>query len=320
MSEARTNAALYEVRRPRVPGRCARPGPAIRALLVGAGLGLSMLAAPRAAGQELRGQLVDLETDQPVALGLIALLTPDSTRIGTAVSDPDGRWTLEVPEPGTYLVAAEAMGYQSWVAGPVQLGSDGDLNSVFHLQPDPIVLDEVEVRARAARRYLDYAGFFDRQRSNFGHFMAPGDIERRQAGTVTELLTHVPGVRRLSPAGGSVGPMQIQLRGSNLSQGGTCRPRVFVDGLIYNYGDSRPVEFDEEQATEFEEDIERRLDQALSLDDIGHPSTILAIEIYRSASQVPVRFGGTSRQTLCGVIVVWTRTGRSSGGGVDGRP
>ncbi len=36
---------------------------------------------------------------------------------------------------------------------------------------------------------------------------------------------------------------------------------------------------------------------------------ILAIEVYRSATEVPVQFGGTSVETLCGVIVIWTRTG-----------
>jgi hypothetical protein len=58
-----------------------------------------------------------------------------------------------------------------------------------------------------------------------------------------------------------------------------------------------------------------RLGPGLSLDDIGHPSTIAAIEVYRSATQVPVQFGGASVETLCGVIVVWTRTGRLRTGG-----
>ena len=59
------------------------------------------------------------------------------------------------------------------------------------------------------------------------------------------------------------------------------------------------------------ESLMQRVDQAISLDDIGHPSTIAAIEIYRSATQVPVQFGGASVETLCGVIVIWTRTGRT---------
>ena len=110
--------------------------------------------------------------------------------------------------------------------------------------------------------------------------------------------------------GGSVGGATIQLRGSNLSQGGVCRPRVFVDGLMYARGDSRPVRLtDELDVDQLVEDQMRAIDQAFSLDDIGHPSTLAGIEVYRSASQVPVQFGGTSVETLCGVIVIWTRTG-----------
>jgi hypothetical protein len=80
---------------------------------------------------------------------------------------------------------------------------------------------------------------------------------------------------------------------------------------MYTRGDSRPVRVRGSDATERAADLERRMDQALSLDDVGHPSTIAAIEVYRSATQVPVQFGGTSVETLCGVIVIWTRTGRT---------
>jgi hypothetical protein len=172
-------------------------------------------------------------------------------------------------------------------------------------------LDPIDVRARGLREYLDYSGFYERQRGNFGHFVTPEDVDRRQASRVTDLLVAIPGVQRVYVTGGSVGPSQIQLRGSSLSQGGACRPRVFVDGLMYSRGDSRPLRRRDGQATEEEvDDLARRMDEALSLDDIGHPSTIAGIEVYRSASQVPVQFGGTSVETLCGVIVIWTRTGR----------
>ena len=45
------------------------------------------------------------------------------------------------------------------------------------------------------------------------------------------------------------------------------------------------------------EELLESVDQGLSLNDIGPPSTIAGIEIYRSASQVPVQFGGTSVST-----------------------
>lgn len=271
---------------------------------------LWVASASSLSAQLVRGRLVDLEGGAPIVGGLLTLLAADSGVVTVAVSDEEGHWQLDVPEAGTYFVAAERIGYQRWVSDEVQIGPADELESVFHLRADAVLLDPIEVRVRALRQYLEYAGFFDRQRSNFGHFVTPEDIERRQAARVTDLLAAIPGVRLMHVGDGSVGPAQIQLRGSNLSRGGSCRPRVFVDGLMYSRGDSRPVQDREGAETEQDVSDPLRYDQALSLDDLGHPSSIAGIEVYRSASQVPVQFGGTSVETLCGVIVVWTRTGR----------
>jgi hypothetical protein len=294
---------------PRSPGVAA-----LRAWLLAALVTLA--ATANASAQHVRGQLIDVETGDPIPMGFLSLLASDSSVITTTTSDASGFWRLEVPGPGRYHIAAERLGYSYLVSDPVVVGAADELETIFHLRPAPVVLDPIEVRAAAVRRYLEYTGFFERQRGNFGHFVTPEAIERRQASRVTDLITAIPGVTRVYAAGGSVGPAQIQMRGSSLSQGGMCRPRVFVDGMMYTRGDSRPVSLSEPQATEqAQDDIFERMDQALSLDDIGHPSTIAAIEVYRSASQVPVQFGGTSVETLCGVIVVWTHTGRMRMGG-----
>ena len=288
----------------RLPGSAA-----LRVGLLAAFLTIADHSATNA--QHVRGQLLDLETNGAIASGLLTLLSEDSSAVTTAVSDADGYWRLDVPRPGIYYIVAERLGYRRWVSGPVRVGAEDELNTVFHLPAAAVRLDPIDVRAVAVRRYLEHSGFFERQRGNFGHFVTPEAIEKRQAARVTDLLTAIPGVQRVTLTGGSVGPAQIQLRGSSLSQGGLCRPRVFVDGLMYSYGDSRPIQRNEQtNATDQQDDLFRRMDQAMSLDDIGHPSTIAAIEVYRSASQVPVQFGGTSVETLCGVIVVWTHTGR----------
>jgi hypothetical protein len=263
-----------------------------------------------AAAQSLRGRLLDVESNQPVAAGLLTLLTPDSVSITTAVTDADGFWNLAVPGAGTYFVEAKRLGYQPWVAGPVDLKPEDDLNSVFHLRRLAFRLDPIEVSAEATERYLDLQGFYERQRSDFGHFMTPEDIEKRRASRVSDLLMGLPGVNLVSGTSGSVGSRYIQLRGGSLARDGVCRPRIFVDGLMYARGDSRPRRL-EDFATEqnFNDQLEI-VDQGLSIDDLGHPSIIAAVEIYRSAVQVPVQFGGTSIETQCGVIVIWTRTGR----------
>ena len=290
-----------------------RPGPRLfrwpgpRLLLA---VALLLAAGTRAASaQRVSGRLLDVESQAPIPGGTLALLSANHSEIATAVSDADGQWSLEAAEPGHFYIAARRIGYQPWVSGVFELGAGADVTSVFHLRALAIVLDPVEVRAKALRRHLAAAGFYERQRGNFGHFVSPEDIERRQAPRVTDLLTSIPGVNLAHTTGGGAGPTHVFLRGSNLSQGGLCRPRVFVDGLMFSRGDSRPVRVRVEEATERADDQLQRMDQAMSLDDIGHPSTIAAIEIYRSASQVPVQFGGSSVETLCGVIVIWTRTG-----------
>jgi hypothetical protein len=270
---------------------------------------LLLSAAMRSASaQIIRGQLVDLETNRPIAAGVLMLHSGDSSLAVVAVSDANGNWRLKAPRPGAYYVAARRLGYRPWVSGPVKIEAGDELNSVFHLQPMPATLDPITVRAEAIRRHLQDNGFFQRQQSNFGHFLTPEAIDRRQAARITDLLTAVPGVQLV--ASGNVGPAQIGLRGSSVTDGALCRPRVFVDGLMYTRGDSRAVRARPSDATE-QADLELRMDRALSLDDIGHPSTIAAIEVYRSATQVPAQFGGTSVETLCGVIVIWTRSGRT---------
>ncbi len=191
----------------------------------------------------------------------------------------------------------------------------GDATFVYHLRSAAVPLDPLEISAAATERYLGLRGFYKRQRTDFGHFIEPEDIERRQATRITDLLRTIPGVRIVST--GEIGSSYIQLRGTNLSSGGICRPRIFVDGLMFMPGDGHAKTIYDFRNTErlFEENPELRLNDILAIDDIGHPSTIAAMEVYRSGAQVPVQFGGTGIQTQCGVIVIWTRVGRMGTGG-----
>ena len=272
---------------------------------------LIALAGSHPAGaQRLQGRLLDLESGDALVAGFVILQALDGTTLRSAVSDREGHWLIDVPAPGSYYVSARHVGYRPWVAGPIVLKAGDDITSVYRLTRVPVTLDPVTVTAVVTRRYLVQAGFYDRQRADFGHYITPEHIERRHAVRITDLLSGLPGVSLVPPAAGSAGPLAVQLRGSNLSEGGLCQPRVFVDGLVYARGGSRPKGRDRGQAAERSPEAEiERLDQGLSIDDIGHPSTIAAIEVYRSATQVPVQFGGASVETLCGVIVIWTRTG-----------
>jgi len=287
-----------------------RPGSASTIHCIWLAVALFMLAAVQSASaqQHIRGRVLDLASNSPIRAVLLTLHGADSSVVASSVSDAAGRWRLDAPRPGAYYIAARRLGYQPWVSSALTLDAAAELESVLHLQALAVTLDPIHAEAAAVRENLEYAGFFDRQRGNFGHFMGPDAIQRRQASRVTDLLSAIPGVQLVSI--GSAGPAQVGLRGSSVTDAILCRPRVFVDGLMYARGDSRPVRARAFDATE-QADLEQRMDQSFSLDDIGHPSTIAAIEVYRSATQVPVQFGGTSAETLCGVVVIWTRSGRT---------
>ena len=280
---------------------------------------LAVWGPQTAAAQRLQGRLLDLQSNQPISSGILTLITEDGERVATAVTDDGGSWLLDAPNPGVYFIEAKRLGYQPWIDGPLEIQTGDAPVFVYHLRPAAIPLDPLEISAAATERYLQLSGFYERQRSDFGHFMTPDDIQRRQAARITDMLMSLPGVR-LIDAGGGAGGRHIQLRGGSLRRDGICRPRVFVDGSLFMRGDSRPLGVDDfgrpEQREALEQDSDfARLFRGSSLDDIGHPSTIAAVEIYRSAVQVPVEFGGTSMQTQCGVIVVWTKVGRMGQGG-----
>ena len=276
---------------------------------------MALVGSDAVSAQSIRGRLLDLVSDEPLEGGLLTLRAADSVPVSTVFSDENGNWAFELPGPGVFYIEATRFGYQPWVAGPVEVGAEDDLNSVYRLWPQPFELDPLEVAVQATRLHLQTAGFYERQRADFGFFLGPEQIQERRAPRITDLLQGLPGVSLVAMTPGSVGGRFVQLRGSSLSQGGVCRPRVFVDGLLYAVGDSRPV--DQLEGRETESNMMEFIDQGLSLDDIGPTSDLAGIEVYRSGSQVPVQFGGTSVSTLCGVIVFWTRRGvrRAPGGG-----
>jgi hypothetical protein len=264
-------------------------------------------------GQVLRGRLLDLTTGRPLEGGVITLIPESGERMVTVVTAPDGSYVLRAPRPGRYFVEARRIGYRSWVDGPVELRDGDDWETEFHLPALPVELEPVEVLEEATpfEPMLLRVGFYERQKSDFGHFITRDQIARRSPPRLTDLLNSVPGVR-IMPSGVGLGRATVSFRGSVLSEGGACHPRVYVDGLVVIRGDARmrglDVQGAPEVATEANGGGTKRPE--IALDDVVIPEDVEAVEVYRRGLEVPARFGGTSTSTQCGVIVIWTRQGR----------
>jgi hypothetical protein len=132
------------------------------------------------------------------------------------------------------------------------------------------VLGEITVQGKPTS---NIPGFDDRAKRGLGTFLTRDDIENRQSILTTDLFRTIPG-------------LTVGFDGSNYivqssrSLGSGCAVQWWLDGSPFD-------------------NSQNDLDQMLRPDDIE------AIEVYKSASEVPVQFQG--RDASCGTILVWTK-------------
>lgn len=283
----------------------------MRSLAMG---GLLLVGGPGLAfAQGVLGLVVDSTGRQPVAEAAVSLVAADQRVAARATTDQAGRYQLSVASPGWYHLEIQRVGFRRYASAPFELKRGVRRGIETRLAALPVELDPIEVTesAPAERPSLTRVGFYERQRSDFGRFITRDEIAERQARRFTELMGMVPGVRVLPGVGGA-GRYGLQLRGSRISEGGVCQPRVYVDGLVMIRGDAEPrvqkrgVPGDPAATEVAAETVEH---DEIAVDDLVLPDDIEGIEVYRSSAQVPARFGGSSTVTQCGVIVIWTRRG-----------
>lgn len=246
-----------------------------RTLFIALFLSPWLIPAPSAA-QTITGVLLDRGTDQGVDLALVMLLTTDGDSVGATLSDATGNFRVSSPQPGDFLLAVSALGYQPTVAGSVfTLEAGASMNLEFRIEPRAIEIGGITVETRVAlanQPKLIRNGFLDRATQGIGRFLTPADIEKSAALTVGDLLAQTGRVTTRSSIEGE--------RLLMLSSRGYCTPIVYLDG--------------------------RRLDMSgISLNRLTRVSELAAVEVYRSSSEAPMMYGGG--MAGCGVIVMWTR-------------
>ncbi len=228
------------------------------------------------AAQAIDGILLERATNRPINLGLVTLFTADGDSVQSVLTDTEGRFLVESPRPGEFLLSASALGYKPTVASSVFTLAEGGLMSLeFRIQRQAIELGGITVEARASliqQHKLVRNGFVDRLRRGFGRFITPGEIERSSALSTGELLARTGRVTTRYAVGGD----RILMLGSR----GYCTPTVYLDGI-------------------------RLFMEGIALDAIAPISVLEAAEIYRSTNEAPIRYGGG--MAGCGVIVLWTK-------------
>lgn len=244
-------------------------------------LALCLAAAP-AAAQNLRGQVVDDDTGAPLEGVHVVLLDADDAISDEGFTDDEGRFALRAPEAGTWVVAADFIGYGSVGSDPIDVGREEQLTLEIRMSVEAVPLEPVVVTSRRSHFNPDIQDFYERAERGgsfgIGRFITREDIALRMTSHPSDLLRTVPGIRVVPGRRGASNKIEMT-RG--------CTPAIYLDGIQIN-----------------------RVGSDAYLDELVATSSIEGIEIYRGAVQQAGRYYDSRG---CGLILVWTRRGSDEG-------
>jgi hypothetical protein len=188
-----------------------------------------------------------------------------------AVTDAAGRARLRGVGAGSTTIVVQLLGYSTERATMI-LPLAGAAAASFVLDPQPVRLAALDVRAPAPHLPLAGTGFYSRRKAGIGTFLTREDIESARPRSLSDFIRRrVSGVELTS---GIAGTAHASMRG-NIAR--DCPIQFYLDGVQT---------------------------LALEVDDVK-PYDVEGLEIYRGAASVPVAFNrGTA---ACGAIVVWTK-------------
>lgn len=113
-------------------------------------LALLALAAPHAAAQAVRGELVEEGSSRPVPAAFVLLLDEAGRPSAAQLTDGAGRFHLSAPRAGRYSVRAERVGYSTTFSAPLNLAAGDPVPLKLSAGTRPVVLEGVV--AEGARR------------------------------------------------------------------------------------------------------------------------------------------------------------------------
>ena len=238
--------------------------------------GFACAMADPAVGQVV-GRTLDAVDDSAISGALIVLSDEVGDELARTFADERGRFTVRPPVPGTYYLAAHALGYES-LAGVRLVYGDGSQEINLQLRRDPVAIDPVGVTAERRRLRLEAVGFYDREHIGIGRFLMTEVIAERTTDKLSDALRMEPSVL-VRPLGDGSNRWRVVFRGAFRSGEGACTPTLVLDG--YKVG------------------------EGWLLDELVHPDEVLAVELYPRGHGVPPRWSGV--EAGCGVILIWTK-------------
>lgn len=256
------------------------------------GLLLATSGAPLAA-QVIQGRVVDAASSQGVAEAVVTAIGPNQRPVERVRTGADGTFVIRLRAPGAYQLQGERVGYRPTRSGALEVEVRQTVDVVINLSAEPLTIEALRVTGRRQppkSPALENHGFYRREAAGFGEFLRREDIERYPNQNIAQVLDRVPGTRLHVDRRGrqQISFARAQTAGtiSRAQRGdtGPCLPKVYINGLRLAYG------------------------PGMDINDVVNPEQVEAVELYRSPSETPQEFNDSD--AACGVIAIWTRTGR----------
>jgi hypothetical protein len=192
------------------------------------------------------------------------------TVLGRPGTRPDsaGRFASTGLAAGTHVVQVRALGYDQ-ATWFVEVTDEHTTAVVLELEPAAVTVSGVVVEGQGWEQ-RGMADFLRRREGRRGVFITEAEIQEAKAHRLGDVLRNVAGVRQVC---------RSNVCRVYMSRSRPCAPNFWVDGFSANNSTT------------------------LEMPVLG----VIAIEIYRTATETPVEF--LRGDNICGSIVIWTRSG-----------
>ncbi len=178
-------------------------------------MALAAVSVAMAQGQKVSGRLYDGQLRQPLGYAVVQLLGSDSTFVAGTTSNDEGRFEVEAPSDGRYILKATFVGLQTLCHNVTLTGGKSADVGTLTLKADAHVLREVTVAAQAPKVVLRNDTF----QYNASAYRVP------EGSTVEALVKALPGAEV-----GEDGTVKIN---------GKEVKKILVDGKEFMTGDTK---------------------------------------------------------------------------------
>lgn len=239
--------------------------------------------------QTVTGKVLDNTTKNPLSDVIVMLLDKNQQVIGFGSTDNNGIFSFNDVVQDTFRLKLQRMDYSEKITQKL-CTKENSTELSFELIPADLILGEVEVIDKKTVAFLKEFGFYERLANYSGTFLTPTEIKKMHpGGHIKGFITKVPGLK-FNEVDKSL------YLAKNESMG--IPANVYVDGILIQSGGGngmiRGPRSNRQPGMVGDYDTN-------PLDSLN-PLEIVAIEIYKTSAEAPVKYALRAG----GVILIWT--------------